>query len=101
MHSLSHADVVQLLVQLGIMLIAGRLFAELARTINQPAVVGEIVAGIILGPTILGTLHPDSFSYLFPSSGGSGIVLTGFVQFAVVMLLFIVGLEVDLHIVLQ
>ena len=101
MASLSHADVVQLLVQLGIMLIAGRLFAELARSINQPAVVGEILAGIILGPTILGTLHPDSFAYLFPSSGGSGIVLTGFVQIAVVMLLFIAGLEVDLHIVLQ
>jgi Kef-type K+ transport system membrane component KefB len=101
MRSLSHADVVQLLVQLGLMLIAGRLFAELARKLNQPAVIGEILAGIILGPTILGTIDPDSFQYLFPATGGSGVVLTGFVQIAVVMLLFIAGLEVDLQIVMQ
>lgn len=98
---LSHADVVQLLVQLGIMLIAGRLLAELARKLKQPAVVGEIIAGILLGPTILGTINPDWFHGLFPTPGGAGTVLTGLVQVAVVMLLFIAGLEVDLQIVWQ
>ena len=83
------------------MLIAGRLLAELARKLKQPAVVGEIIAGIILGPTILGMLAPDLFDTIFPSNGAGSIVLDGFVQVAVVMLLFIAGLEVDLHIVLQ
>jgi Kef-type K+ transport system membrane component KefB len=98
---LSHADVVQLLIQLGIMLIMGRLLAELARKLKQPAVVGEIIAGILLGPTILGMINPDWFEALFPVPSGAGTVLTGLVQVAVVMLLFIAGLEVDLQIVWQ
>lgn len=83
------------------MLIAGRFFAEIARKFKQPAVIGEIIAGILIGPTVLGMISPELFGSLFPTEAGSGIVLTGFVQVAVVMLLFIAGLEVDLHIVWQ
>jgi Kef-type K+ transport system membrane component KefB len=101
MGKLSHADVVNLLIQLSVMLVMGRLFAEAARKINQPAVIGEIVAGILLGPTVLGMIQPEWFEALFPTASGAGVVLTGFVQVAVVMLLFIAGLEVDLHIVWQ
>lgn len=101
MGNLSHADVVHLLIQLSVMLVMGRIFAEVARKVNQPAVIGEIVAGILLGPTVLGMLQPGWFEALFPLASGAGIVLTGFVQVAVVMLLFIAGLEVDLHIVWQ
>ncbi|HEX6224308.1 MAG TPA: cation:proton antiporter [Chryseolinea sp.] len=101
MGKLSHADVVHLLVQLSAMLVMGRIFAEAARKIHQPAVIGEIIAGILLGPTVLGMFQPEWFEALFPPASGAGIVLTGFVQVAVVMLLFIAGLEVDLHIVLQ
>ncbi|MCI0751080.1 MAG: cation:proton antiporter [Flammeovirgaceae bacterium] len=89
-----------LMIQLGIMLVAGRLFAELARKFKQPAVIGEILAGILLGPTVFGMISPETFHSLFPP-GSSSLVLDGFVQVAVVMLLFIAGLEVDLHIVLQ
>lgn len=98
---LAHADVVQLLMQLGIMLIAGRMLAEVARKFGQPAVIGEIIAGVLLGPTILGMLEPTWFESLFPTPSGAGIVLSGIVQVSVVMLLFIAGLEVDLHIVWQ
>lgn len=101
MGRLGHDEVVQLLVQLGTMLIVGRIFSEIARRLNQPSVVGEIVAGILLGPTILGMLSPELFHGLFPTGGGAGVVLSGFVQIAVVMLLFIAGLEVDLQIVWQ
>ncbi len=100
MTKLSQHEVMALLVQLSVMLLMGRLFAELARKVKQPAVVGEIIAGLILGPTILGTMQPDWFQTLFPP-GSSWLVLDGFVQVAVVMLLFIAGLEVDLHIVWQ
>jgi Kef-type K+ transport system membrane component KefB len=79
----------------------GRLFAEIARRLKQPAVVGELIAGIIIGPTVLGMIEPLWFETLFPPSATSGVVLAGFVQVAVVMLLFIAGLEVDLHIVWQ
>jgi Kef-type K+ transport system membrane component KefB len=89
-----------LLLQLGVMLIMGRLLAEIARMVKQPAVIGEILAGIILGPTVFGMIFPDAFAGVFPP-GSSFLVLDGFVQVAVVMLLFIAGLEVDLHIVIQ
>jgi Kef-type K+ transport system membrane component KefB len=100
MTKLNQQEIMSLLIQLSVMLAMGRAFAELARKLKQPAVVGEIIAGILLGPTILGTLSPDGFQSLFPP-GSSSLVLDGFVQVAVVLLLFIAGLEVDLHIVWQ
>lgn len=100
MSKLNHQEIMNLLIQLSVMLLAGRMFAELARKLKQPAVVGEIAAGLILGPTILGMVSPTWFHGLFPD-GSSSLVLDGFVQVAVVMLLFIAGLEVDLHIVWQ
>ncbi|MFZ6664424.1 cation:proton antiporter [Peijinzhouia sedimentorum] len=99
MNTLTHGDIVTLFVQLGIMLIFARIFAEIARKFKQPAVVGEIFAGIILGPTILGLLAPDFFQSLFSIESNSFLVLDGIVQMAVVLLLFIAGLEVELHIV--
>lgn len=101
MEKLTHTDVVHFLVQLSVMLFLGRLLSEAVRRYKQPAVVGEILAGIILGPTILGYVSPDIFAALFPLSATSSLALDGFVQVAVVLLLFIAGLEVDLHIVLQ
>jgi len=98
---LGPADIVHLLLQLSIMLVMGRMFAEAARKLNQPAVIGEIIAGILLGPTVLGMIKPEWFEALYPVGAVSGIVLSGFVQVAVILLLFIAGLEVDLHIVWQ
>ncbi|MEJ0054240.1 MAG: cation:proton antiporter [Bacteroidota bacterium] len=101
MPKLSHSELIQLMVQLSVMLAFGRIMAEVARKFKQPAVVGEIIAGLILGPTILGTFSLDTFELLFPKTGASAIVLDGFTKVAVVMLLFIAGLEVDLRIVFQ
>ena len=100
MLKLGQQELMGLLIQLAIMLLAGRMLAEAARKLKQPAVVGEILAGILLGPTILGMISPDSFNLLFPE-GSPSLVLDGFVQVAVVMLLFIAGLDVDLHMVWQ
>ena len=101
MGKLGHADVVHLLLQLSIMLLVGRLFAEVMRRLKQPGVIGEIIAGVLLGPTVLGMVKPEWFEALYPAGSVSGVVLSGFVQVAVVMLLFVAGLEVDLHIVWQ
>ncbi|GAB3231951.1 cation:proton antiporter [Algoriphagus aestuariicola] len=99
MESLNHQEVINLLLQLATLLIMARAFAELARKFKQPAVVGEILAGIIIGPTILGTLLPDFHTYLFGSHEMSNIALDGFIQISVVLLLFIAGLEVELQVV--
>ena len=98
---LGSGAVIILMLQLSVILVTCRLFAELARKLNQPGVVGEIIAGIILGPTLLGTVFPEIFSFIFPADGNSKLMLEGFTQVAVVLLLFIAGLEVDLHIVWQ
>lgn len=100
MIKLSQHEVTMLLIQLGIMLITGRVFAEFARAVRQPGVVGEILAGIVLGPTVFGMFFPELFNTVF-GTGNSALVLDGIVQVAVVMLLFIAGLEVDLNIVIR
>lgn len=99
METLNHQEVINLLLQLACMLIMARGFSEIARKFKQPGVVGEILAGIILGPTILGTLFPGAHDYLFESNPMTNIALDGFVQIAVVLLLFIAGLEVELQVV--
>lgn len=99
METLNHKEVINLLLQLAAMLIMARVFSELARKFKLPAVVGEIMAGIILGPTVLGTLFPSAQEYLFASHEMSNMALDGFVQISVVLLLFIAGLEVELQVV--
>lgn len=99
METLDHKEVINLLLQLASILILARIFAEVARKFKQPAVIGEIFAGIILGPTILGNFFPGAYEYLFASNEMTNIAFDGFVQISVVLLLFIAGLEVELHIV--
>ncbi|WP_339876090.1 cation:proton antiporter [uncultured Algoriphagus sp.] len=99
METLDHKEVINLLLQLASILILARVFAELARKFKQPAVIGEIFAGVILGPTILGNFFPGAHEYLFGTHEMTNMAFDGFVQISVVLLLFIAGLEVELHIV--
>jgi Kef-type K+ transport system membrane component KefB len=99
MEKFSHENLITLLFSLSVMLIAGRLMAELARKLKQPPVAGEMLAGILLGPTVLGTIHAGSFEAIFPRTGPASIALDGIVSLAVILLLFVAGLEVELHIV--
>ena len=62
---------------------------------------GEIVVGILLGPTILGTINPEFFERVFPKDGNVSIAFDGLVNLSVVLLLFVAGLEVQLSLVLK
>lgn len=62
---------------------------------------GELIVGIILGPTVLGMICPDIFNYLFPFSGNIPIALDGIFSLSVIMLLFVAGMEVQLPMVLK
>jgi Kef-type K+ transport system membrane component KefB len=101
MNNLDHMEIVNLLMQLGVMILAARLFGEFARKLHQPMVVGEIIAGVILGPSILGMLMPEWQELLFPAEGLNNIVLEGIISVSVVLLLFIAGMEVELDLVWQ
>ena len=96
---LTHHDMVMLFLRLCFMLFAARMFAELARKLKQPAVVGEIIAGILLGPTVFGMLLPELFINTYGNQPGADLVIDGLVQISVVLLLFIAGLEVELNVV--
>ncbi len=87
-----------LLVQLIVIILAARAGAAVARWLAQPSVVGEIVAGLLLGPSVFGALFPDLFRAVFsggPAGGQLEAALTGFSQIGLVLLLFLVGIEFD------
>ncbi len=94
--NLSASDVTALFLSLGTLLAGARLAGELARRFGQPAVLGEIIAGVLLGPTVLGNLQPAMFAYLFPTSGGTAIFREGLGHLAVSLFLLVAGMEVDL-----
>lgn len=73
-----------------------RICGEIARRMNQPSVVGELLAGVILGPTVLGSFFPDLTGRIFPSDGPVAVVLNGFVTVAIALFLLVAGMEVDL-----
>lgn len=101
MAKLTHSDLIVLLTSIGSILILSRLFAELGKKIKMPVVMGEIVLGILIGPTLLGMLLPEFFATYFPKAGSVKIATDGITSLAVIMLLFVAGLEVQLPVVLK
>jgi Kef-type K+ transport system membrane component KefB len=98
---MNHEELIYLFMCLGIMLLLGRLFGEFFRKLKMPLVVGELVAGILLGPTVLGYYWPEFSQHVFTTKGTNGIVLQGITSMSVVMLLFAAGMEVELGIIRQ
>jgi len=101
MLKLVHNDMIILLSSIGGILILARIFAELGKKIKMPIVMGEILLGIILGPTVFGSLFPDQFVSIFPKMGAAKIAMDGITGLSVVMLLFVAGMEVQLQIMLK
>ncbi|MFN8142842.1 MAG: cation:proton antiporter [Bacteroidia bacterium] len=101
MAELSHHEVVVLFLSIGILLLSSRLLAELGRRFSLPVVMGEMIVGILLGPTVFGFFAPDLFNSLFPSTGPVAISLQAIVRLSVVMLLFVAGMEVQLPVMLR
>ena len=87
----------QLLLCITIVLVLGRLVAILFRKINQPVVIGEILVGIALGPSLLGLMPGDLDELLFPASIQPYLKIVA--SLGLVLFMFIVGLEVDLDVV--
>ncbi len=87
---------VALLLSLGVLLAAARALGESARRLRQPAVLGELLAGVLLGPTVLGSVAPGLNAYLFPLQGLNAAVLDAIGNLAIVLFLLAAGMEVDL-----
>jgi len=87
-------------LSIGIMLFSARLFGELFRRLKLAPIIGEIIAGIILGPTLFGSVFPSGYKFLFPVDNVK-IAMDGIVNISVILLLLISGIEVDLSVVIS
>jgi|SRR5579875_206729 Kef-type K+ transport system membrane component KefB len=91
----SKADaLVHLLIALAVVLIAGRLLGRLFYYLGQPPVMGEVVAGILLGPSLLGEVWPAAAAFILPSSLAPNLAVVS--QLGVILYMFLVGLELNL-----
>jgi len=84
-----------LLTQIVLIVLVCRALGKAAAMIGQPQVIGEMIAGILLGPSFLGQISPAAMEYLFPSA--SMDTLRMFSQIGVILFMFLVGTDVDLQ----
>src|SRR6185295_15516289 len=82
-----------LLLQVVVILIAARLISGLFLKVGQPAVIGEMIAGIVLGPSLLGMFFPNALLFLFPPSSLGSLRLLS--QIGVILFMFVVGMEMN------
>lgn len=85
----------RLLVQLLVIIALAKGAGRLCRHIGQPAVVGEIITGILLGPSLLGLVAPEAFSFVFPAESLETLRLLS--QIGVCIFMFVVGMELDVR----
>jgi Kef-type K+ transport system membrane component KefB len=88
-----------LLIQLITIIAVARLFGSFFTRIGQPAVVGEIIAGIALGPSLLGFIAPGISGFLFPEASLGNLGLMS--QIGLVLFMFVIGMELNLTILRQ
>ena len=88
------------LVQLALLVGTARLVGGIANKLRQPPVVGQIVAGVLIGPSVLGRFYPGAYEWLF-SDSTVGSVMYGLAWLAVIMVLVVIGYETDLGIIMR
>ena len=96
MANLSSPNLIALFLGLGILLLAARFMGEIARRLSLPSVLGEILAGILLGPTIFAAVAPELSAFLFPDTGSGAVAFEALTTLAITLFLLVAGIEVDL-----
>ena len=93
----NEALLVTLLIQLIVIVLIARVAGQVGRRLGHPIVVGEILAGLILGPSFLGKAFPSAFHALFPpdGSGSTNQVIYMVSQIGLIFLMFLIGMEFD------
>jgi Kef-type K+ transport system membrane component KefB/nucleotide-binding universal stress UspA family protein len=89
------------IIQLLALMIVGRLLGEAMLRIGQPAVMGQLIAGLLLGPSFFGLLLPDLQHALFPKTPEQKAMIDAVSQFGILLLLLLTGMETDLKLVRQ
>jgi K+:H+ antiporter len=83
----------RLILQLVVIMVMARAFGFVARRIGQPPVIGEIAAGVLLGPSLFGWIAPDTSGFLFPITSMPTLQLLS--QIGVLLFMFVVGVELE------
>jgi len=84
-----------LLIQIVVIVISSKLLASLVSKIGQPVVIGEVIAGILLGPSVLGHFWPGVSQFIFQAASLSNLNFLS--QVGLILFMFIIGLELDIH----
>jgi Kef-type K+ transport system membrane component KefB len=95
----AHHDILALLVAFAILLISARAMGELATRLGQPPVVGEILAGVLLGPSVISGVFPAAGSWIVPNGTVAGNLLELVGLLGAMFLLLITGLETDIPLI--
>jgi Kef-type K+ transport system membrane component KefB len=85
-----------LLAQIIMIILVARLFGWFFKKIGQPSVIGEIIAGIALGPSLLGLYFPDFFHALFPANSLENLKFLS--QIGLILFMFVIGMELDIKV---
>lgn len=93
---MSPQDITVLFLSLGTLLACARLLGEVAQRFGQPSFVGELLAGVLLGPTVLGRIAPQLSAALFSTVGTKGAVWDSLTMLSIVLLLLVIGMQVEL-----
>jgi len=96
MGTLTSHNITVLFLSLGVLLCVAHVLGELAQRLRQPSVLGELIAGVLLGPTVLGSIAPGLSEFLFPLQGANAIALDAIATLAIGLFLLVAGMEVDL-----
>jgi Kef-type K+ transport system membrane component KefB len=92
-HNLQHPLAI-LLAQIITILLVARFFGWVSRKIGQPTVVGEMIAGIVLGPSLIGMYFPEFSAALFPKDSLGNLQFLS--QIGLILFMFVIGMELDL-----
>jgi len=88
-----------LLVQIALLIAIGRGLGEVMQRIGQPSVMGELLCGLLLGPSLFGWVWPAAQHAIFPPSPEQKALLDGIAQLGILLLLLLTGMETDLRLV--
>jgi Kef-type K+ transport system membrane component KefB len=89
------------IAQILALMVVGRLLGEAMLRIGQPAVMGQLIAGLLLGPSLFGLLLPDLQHAFFPKTPEQKAMIDAISQFGILLLLLLTGMETDLKLVRQ
>ena len=91
-----HTDLILFIFSFSILLLVAIIFGRLAQKMGMPKIIGELLGGIIFGPTVMGTFFPEIQNWLFSYSDSILVSRDVLIKFGAILLLFIIGLEVNL-----